>query len=519
MRFQRQLLIALATTVVAACAKDVKGVSNIGDIPPLAYVRYFNAMGDTLSTDFRSIDHLTYAQPFLGNPYRSMGQGGYQGYAAGSHKIRVLPNSTNIAVTSAWFVDTTLTFTANTYYTIVHIGNGRGTGALKQGLYVLTDTFPATPAGIAYRVFNVGTDLGAVDVYEYGDTLKASTNGVLAFSNVGYKGRTAYRSRAVGPTIAGVPTYTPGAARMTIKAASSFGVISTPLGTSPTVLIRDGSNNPLSGVKVTWTVTQGGGSATSIAGTDTTDATGTASVSSWTLGSTVLGVNKLTASAPGVANVVFSAVALSPNSSPVASTIAVNGGAGQTAAPGGTVTTNPSVIVKDALGNPVANVPVNFSTATGMVGSQSATVLTDATGVASAGAFTVGNAGTHTITATGNGLTGSPVSITGSSVVPSCATTTPLPTYCNGLNLRVTATGTTTPLLFPRAQFLTGTAGSTLSDPIGGSQIAGSIITAMIYSKTGCTTAAACTAQGTTLVAAPSIVFWNDLQPPRTTSP
>ena len=127
MRFQRQLLIALATTVVAACAKDVKGVSNVGDIPPLAYVRYLNAVSDTLGTDFRSIDHLTYAQPFLATPYRAMGYGGYQGYAAGSHNIRVFPNSTNIAVTSSWFVDTTLTFTANTYYTIVHVGLGRGT--------------------------------------------------------------------------------------------------------------------------------------------------------------------------------------------------------------------------------------------------------------------------------------------------------------------------------------------------------------------------------------------------------
>ena len=37
--------------------------------------------------------------------------------------------------------------------------------------------------------------------------------------------------------------------------------------------------------------------------------------------------------------------------------------------------------------------------------------------------------------------------------------------------------------------------------------------------KTTCTTAADCTARGITLVAAPSIVWWNDVQPPRTTSP
>ena len=285
MRFQRQLLIALATTVVAACAKDVKGVSNIGDIPPLAYVRYFNAVSDTLATDLRSIDHLTYATPFLATPYRAMGYGGYQGFAAGSHKIRVFPNSTNIAVTSSWFVDTTLTFTANTYYTIVHVGLGRGTGTAKQGLVVRADTFPAqSTTNVSYRVWNVGNDLGAVDVYATAlstDALPASAT----FSNVAYNARSAYVSRAAGT-----------------------------------------------------------------------------------------------------------------------------------------------------------------------------------------------------------------------------------------LALRVFATGTTTPALIT-ATMTPGTAGTTSVDPIGGSAVAGTIATAMIYSKTTCTTATDCTARGITLVAAPSIVWWNDMQPPRTTSP
>ena len=285
MRFQRQLLIALATTVVAACAKDVKGVSNIGDNPPFAYVRYFNAVSDTLATDLRSIDHLTYATPFLATPYRAAGYGGYQGYAAGSHKIRVFPNSTNIAVTSSWFVDTTLTFTANTYYTIVHVGLGRGAGTAKQGLVVRADTFPAqSTTNVSYRVWNVGNDLGAVDVYATAlstDALPASAT----FSNVAYNARSAYVSRAAGT-----------------------------------------------------------------------------------------------------------------------------------------------------------------------------------------------------------------------------------------LALRVFATGTTTPALIT-ATMTPGTAGTTSVDPIGGSAVAGTIATAMIYSKTTCTTAADCATRGITLVAAPSIVWWNDMQPPRTTSP
>jgi hypothetical protein len=285
MRFQRQLLLALTTSLAAACAKEVKGTNTLGEVPPLAYVRYFNAMGDTLGTDFRSIDHLTYAQPFLNTPYRAMGYGDYQGYAAGSHKIRVFPSTTNIAVTSNPYVDTTLTFSAGVYYTILHAGNGRGTGATKQGLIVLADTFPAqTTTGISYRIWNTGLDLGNVDVYAttaVGDALPATAT----FANVAPKARTAYVSRTAG-----------------------------------------------------------------------------------------------------------------------------------------------------------------------------------------------------------------------------------------GLALRVFATGTVTPALIS-ATMTTGTAGTTANDPIGGSSQAGTIATAMIFSKTGCTTAAACTAQGLALVAAPSIVWWNDKQPPRTMVP
>jgi hypothetical protein len=75
--------------------------------------------------------------------------------------------------------------------------------------------------------------------------------------------------------------------------------------------------------------------------------------------------------------------------------------------------------------------------------------------------------------------------------------------------VRVYAVGTTTtPLVTATMQ--AGTAGTTAADPIGGSGIAGTVATAMIYSPSiGVAQAAA----------APTVVFWIDKQPARTTTP
>ena len=65
----------------------------------------------------------------------------------------------------------------------------------------------------------------------------------------------------------------------------------------PTVLVTDVSGNPVSGVTVTFAVTGGGGSGTSL--TPTTDSNGHATVGSWTLGTTTA-PNTMTATAAGL---------------------------------------------------------------------------------------------------------------------------------------------------------------------------------------------------------------------------
>ncbi|MCU0649511.1 MAG: PQQ-dependent sugar dehydrogenase [Gemmatimonadaceae bacterium] len=75
---------------------------------------------------------------------------------------------------------------------------------------------------------------------------------------------------------------------------------------APSVIVRDASARPLGGVEVTFGVTAGGGTVTPTS--VTTNASGTATVTSWRLGG-VAGTNTLVASRTGFASAVFTATA------------------------------------------------------------------------------------------------------------------------------------------------------------------------------------------------------------------
>src|SRR2546423_12186613 len=79
----------------------------------------------------------------------------------------------------------------------------------------------------------------------------------------------------------------PGRAASSIAANSPTATVAAP-GTQvselPSVIVRDESGNPISGVHVTFAVTGGGGSVTGA--NATSDASGVATVGSWTLGAT-----------------------------------------------------------------------------------------------------------------------------------------------------------------------------------------------------------------------------------------
>jgi alpha-tubulin suppressor-like RCC1 family protein len=226
----------------------------------------------------------------------------------------------------------------------------------------------------------------------------------------------------------------------------------------PSVKVTDANTNPVSGVAVTFAVASGGGSITGAS--QTTNESGIATVGGWTLGSTP-GPNTLTATATGLTGspVTFTATATAP-----ATNIAINGGNNQFAVPGAAVATAPSVLVTDASASPVSGVAVTFAVASGGGSITAASQVTDASGIATVGSWTLGSiAGTNTLTATAVGLTGSPVTFTAtagaagpqsllSANAYSCGLSTAGAAYCWGYNeTGAVGDGTTTDQLIPVA--------------------------------------------------------------------
>ncbi|MEP6999384.1 MAG: Ig-like domain-containing protein [bacterium] len=182
--------------------------------------------------------------------------------------------------------------------------------------------------------------------------------------------------------------------------------VNTPVPVAPSVVIRDVNNNPVVGAAVTFSVASGGGSVTGA--TTQTDASGVATVGSWTLGTTV-GTNTLTATST-FGSVTFTATATVG----APATLAINAGDGQTSASGSQVLIPPSVIVKDANGNPVSGVVVTFAVTTGGGSVNGSPATTNASGIATVGSWTLGaSAGANSLTASSGSLTPVSFSATG----------------------------------------------------------------------------------------------------------
>ena len=185
--------------------------------------------------------------------------------------------------------------------------------------------------------------------------------------------------------------------------------IGTTLPIAYSVLVRDRANNAKPGVTVNWSATGG-----SITASSVTNASGIASATR-TLGNTA-GAQPATATAvplPG-SPVGFTATATNGN----ATTIAKNGGDQQSATVNSAVSIDPSAIVTDRAGNPVAGISVTFA-ASGSNGVVVPTtpLITNAAGIVQVTSWTLGAvAKPDTLTATSGSLTNSPLFFTATAI-------------------------------------------------------------------------------------------------------
>lgn len=220
------------------------------------------------------------------------------------------------------------------------------------------------------------------------------------------------------PTVTFSATATAGAAAALVKSAgdNQSATAGTAVAVPPAVTVRDSNGNPKGDVVVAFAVASGGGSVTG--GTATTNAAGVATVGSWTVGAGT-GTNTLTASAPGLAPVTFTAAATAG----AAAALNKSAGDNQSAEPGTPVAVAPAVTVRDAIGNPTAGVVVTFAVASGGGSVTGATATTNSAGVATVGSWTLGpGAGINTLTASSPGI--GTVTFTASAVAAACTART-----------------------------------------------------------------------------------------------
>lgn len=174
--------------------------------------------------------------------------------------------------------------------------------------------------------------------------------------------------------------------------------VNTATAIAPEVTITDAHGNPVAGVSVTFTVTGGGGSVTGSPAV--TNAAGVAAAGSWTLGTTA-GPNTLDASAPGLTTVTFTATG-EPGAP---ANITKNAGDAQSAVVNTNVAVAPQVKITDSFNNPVPNVSVTFSPASGGGSVTGSPAMTDAAGLATVGSWQLGTTvGSNTLTATAGAL-------------------------------------------------------------------------------------------------------------------
>jgi hypothetical protein len=216
-------------------------------------------------------------------------------------------------------------------------------------------------------------------------------------------------------TVEGLPdpvtfTSTGLAARLVITSElPAIAVSGVPLSPQPTLRLEDVDGTPIArdGVIVTVQITSGAGSLTG-ATTATSDADGNVAFTDLAI-----------SGSPGTRRLIFAADAFAPaTTAPIALGVGapslIEGLAGydQSAAAGNPVPIDPSVLVRDADGNPLGGIPVTFQVTGGGGTVSGNTPVTGSDGVATVGEWKLGTTvGENTLSAavSGQDLSGSPV--------------------------------------------------------------------------------------------------------------
>jgi hypothetical protein len=189
MRLSRLAALFIAVVAMAGCGSD--SVSD-PSFPPLAGVRFINAVNDTSALDFRAIDQIQFSP--VANALAFRGATEHQPTEAKERHFRVFVTSQNQAIASNPIDDEVVTFAANSRYTLLLTGSARVPGSVH--FVVINDDAPAVSAAqIAVRAGNLSA--GAVDTY-FVDSTNTPIAGTPTIANVAPGALSGYLVRPTG---------------------------------------------------------------------------------------------------------------------------------------------------------------------------------------------------------------------------------------------------------------------------------------------------------------------------------
>jgi hypothetical protein len=238
------LLIVLGAAAVAACSDDT-GVTN-SSRPPLAGVRFINALPDTFDVDIRMVDQVDWSATANKLPFRSATQ--YWPTEAKARHIRVFPqpgvdavNGVNPVVVSTVLLDTTITFEADRQYTLLLTGSARGN---TERFVLIEDNPPATTGiQVAVKTVNAGVT-GNVDAFLTPRDTTTLTGRTADLPGVGPLAASAYVVRDTGSFTA-------------VRFAAGGTTTATASATAPNGTAGTSTINPQAGAKVPGTALSG----------------------------------------------------------------------------------------------------------------------------------------------------------------------------------------------------------------------------------------------------------------------
>jgi adhesin/invasin len=252
-------------------------------------------------------------------------------------------------------------------------------------------TWSKTGSGGTFALNPTVTNVSGVATASFTTTVGAGVTYTVTATTAGVTGTSASFTTDPGPAFS-IAMYAGNA--QTAAAGSAVAV-------DPSVRVTDKNNNPVAGVAVTFAVATGGGSGTGLSAL--TDASGIATVDSWTLG-TIKGANTMTATSAGLTGspVTFTATGIAGAATRFLVTPASSN-------PTAGVAMTISAQLADQYGNAVTSSGVSVTwSKTGPGGTFAVSpTTTNVNGIATASFTPTTTAGTtHTVTATSAGASG-----------------------------------------------------------------------------------------------------------------